>query len=463
MSITQVVQQQEHLPLKERLRCFYRGTLFQVIILGLISFTQPGIWSAISNLGAGGQAEPYVVNNSYVVAFGIMIFLSPVAAIVGNIVGVRWVLMFGTIGYVPYSAALYCNTVYGTQWFMLFGAATCGLSASALWTAEATIAVSYPEPAKRGLYIAIWLAINKIGGIAASAVTLALNINGEQKGTIDPKTYLAPIGLQCLGLPLSFLISPPEKVIREDGTKVSMGNPDRSFKTQIIALGQVFKRKEVWLLIPVFISNGWGGTYNGNFMAAYFSVRSRALISFLNSTVCVILDLVVGVGLDLKRFRRSLKAKYTWLIITALFSAMWIWTIVLQIDFASKRSISLDWSDSGFSYAAGNNFFYKILSEVIFVWVYWIIGTYDSDIDTLALTSGIVRSGESLGQTLSSKVGSLKKVTLLTNIIVAAVVFWASVPTTTWASWLVPDTPHSSLEEKDDSADDVAVVFPVKV
>ncbi|KAG4437852.1 hypothetical protein IFR05_006654 [Cadophora sp. M221] len=445
MSVTEVVQEQKHLPLKERLRRFYHGTLFQVIILGLISFTQPGIWSAISNLGAGGQAEPYVVNNSYVVTFG-------------------WVLMFGTIGYVPYSAALYCNTVYGTQWFILFGAATCGLSASALWTAEAAIAVSYPEPAKRGLYsIAIWLAINKIGGIAASAVTLALNINGEQKGTIDPKTYLTLIGLQCLGLPLSFLISSPEKVIREDGTKVSIGNPDRSFKTQIIALGHVFKRKEVWLLIPVFISNGWGETYNGNFMAAYFSVRSRALISFLNSNVCVILDLVVDVGLDLKQFRRSLKAKYTWLIIIALFSAMWIWTIVLQIDFASKGSISLDWSDSGSSYAAGNNFFYKILSEVIFVWVYWIIGTYDSDIDTLALTSGIVRSGESLGQTLSSKVGSLKKVTLLTNIIVAAVVFWTSVPTTTWASWLVPDTPHNSLEEKDDSANEVAVVVSVKV
>ncbi|KAK0119326.1 hypothetical protein ONS95_008168 [Cadophora gregata] len=236
----------------------------------------------------------------------IMIFLSPVAAIVGNIVGMRWVLMFGTIGYVPYSAALYCNTVYGTQWFMLFGAATCGLSASALWTAEAAIAVSYPEPAKRGMYVAIWLAINKIGGVAASAVTLALNIDGRQKGTIDPKTYLALIALQCLGLPLSFLISPPEKVIREDGTKVCIGNPDRRIKTQVKALGKVFKRKEVWLLIPVFISNGWGGTYNGNFMAAYFSVRSRALLSFLNSTVLAILDIVIGRALDLKRLLSAL-------------------------------------------------------------------------------------------------------------------------------------------------------------
>lgn len=36
------------------------------------------------------------------------------------------------------------------------------------------------------------------------------------------------------------------------------------------------------------------------------------------------------------------------------------------------------------------------------------------------------------------------------NIIVASVVFWASAPTTTWASWLVPDVPCSSPEEEEE-------------
>ena len=66
----------------QRIHRFYRGTTFQAIILGLVSFTQPGIWDALNSkgisiflfsrkkdqtdgstgLGAGGQAEPYVVN-----------------------------------------------------------------------------------------------------------------------------------------------------------------------------------------------------------------------------------------------------------------------------------------------------------------------------------------------------------------------------------------------------------------
>ena len=28
---------------------FYRGTLYQAIVLGLVSFTQPGIWDALGS------------------------------------------------------------------------------------------------------------------------------------------------------------------------------------------------------------------------------------------------------------------------------------------------------------------------------------------------------------------------------------------------------------------------------
>jgi MFS family permease len=59
-----------------------------------------------------------------------MVFCAPIAGIIGNIVGMRRVLIFGTLGYAPYSLALYFNSVYGTQWFLLFGATTCGLSVS---------------------------------------------------------------------------------------------------------------------------------------------------------------------------------------------------------------------------------------------------------------------------------------------------------------------------------------------
>lgn len=40
-------------PLRERLRRIYRGTLFQAIIIGLVSFSQPGIWGALNSESTG--------------------------------------------------------------------------------------------------------------------------------------------------------------------------------------------------------------------------------------------------------------------------------------------------------------------------------------------------------------------------------------------------------------------------
>lgn len=40
-----------------RLIQIYRSCLFQIIIVGLVAFCEPGIWTALNNLGAGGNAS----------------------------------------------------------------------------------------------------------------------------------------------------------------------------------------------------------------------------------------------------------------------------------------------------------------------------------------------------------------------------------------------------------------------
>lgn len=48
---------------------YYRSPLFNFILVSLISFTQPGIWNALHNTGAGGQQEPYLVNGANSLTF----------------------------------------------------------------------------------------------------------------------------------------------------------------------------------------------------------------------------------------------------------------------------------------------------------------------------------------------------------------------------------------------------------
>jgi hypothetical protein len=76
------------------------------------------------------------------------------------------------VGFVPYSAALYCNNVFGTRWFVLFGAATCGLSAGLFWGIEAGIAIAYPEPFRLGKFLGIWLSFRVAGQILGGAVNV---------------------------------------------------------------------------------------------------------------------------------------------------------------------------------------------------------------------------------------------------------------------------------------------------
>lgn len=44
------------------------------------------------------------------------------------------------------------------RWYVIFGAAICGISAGLYWAAEGAIILSYPQHAKRGRYLSLWLA-----------------------------------------------------------------------------------------------------------------------------------------------------------------------------------------------------------------------------------------------------------------------------------------------------------------
>jgi MFS family permease len=81
-----------------------------------------------------------------------MVFGCSIFSVLANRFGVKKVLILGTLGYAPYSAALYVNNRYGTEWFFLFGGATCGVAASALWASEGAIALGYGRVQDRGKF-----------------------------------------------------------------------------------------------------------------------------------------------------------------------------------------------------------------------------------------------------------------------------------------------------------------------
>ncbi|CCH46319.1 putative membrane protein [Wickerhamomyces ciferrii] len=418
----------------------YRATYTQAHIIGFVSFTQPGIWSAIANLGAGGLQSVNTANIANAILFGIMFVTAPLYAILINKIGLKLILAWGTLGYVFWSAGLYQNSKDGTEWLIMFGAVTCGISASALWSSEATVAILYPDDNQRGKFVGTWQLWNKVGGLISGAITVALNFRNGSAGGVSLNTYIVLIALQCLGLPVSLLLSSPDKLIRKDGKKLKSNLTQESWKSRFKTLWRVFLTKEVLCLTPLFISNVWFNTWQSNYMTHHFSVRTRALNSLLTALINGGTDVVAGILLDIK-MRRSIKVRISWAITASILVGFFIYSLVIQHEFDINPEEGIDWKGNP-RYARSFIPFqiFKIGGELVFNWVYWVIGAYHFPPSDIPYVSGIIRSFESLGQCLGFVVGTVNT-NDMTNLAVAAGVFFLSIPSTTYIAWQVDDEP----------------------
>lgn len=208
----------------------------------------------------------------------------------------------------------------------------------------------------------IWLALQKLGSVIASAIQLGLNLSRDSKGKIGPNTYLVLVALQCLGLPLALLIAPPNKLIRQDGKKpiLRSSSAPPKFKAEGKAFWRVMTTKRIALLMPVFMAVQWGQTYQGNFLAAYFTVRARALAALIIAIVGMIVNPLFGWFLDQRAWRRSRRAKISWAVVTVLYVAVFVWCLILQVEYANASTVpDLDYTSSGFGKGVAGYIVYR--------------------------------------------------------------------------------------------------------
>ncbi|KAI1385922.1 MFS general substrate transporter [Hypoxylon trugodes] len=413
-------------------RIWYRTTLFNAFVIGGVGFLAPGLWNAMSNLGAGGAQEPYLVNAANALVFGIMGFLCLLGAPLSNRIGLRWTLFLGAIGYPVYSAGLYTNNRYGNVWLVLVGAVACGLSAGLFWASEGAVAIGYPEPGKRGRYLNIWLWFRTGGPLVGGAIVLALNndAHAKAKGKVGYQTYLIFIALQCVAAPLALALSPPEKVQRSDGSKVVIKS-EASFTAELKALWTTSKRKDILLLLPVFWA-AYFNQYSSNFQTYYFGVRARALIGFVTQFGTLLSSQLMSALLDYKGLpvKRRIVIGFWYVVVWHIIA--WVYAWVIQEKY-TRNPPAYDWEDKGFV----EGFFVLILWEfsrqALQNWLYYLVATKTDNISEITRFSGILRGQESFAQAVSYGLNTQKwvggRVPLAVNTILLGL---AAFPT-----WLV--------------------------
>jgi hypothetical protein len=278
-----------------------------------------------------------------------MVFGCSIFAILANKIGLKTVLILGTLGYAPYSASLYVNNRYGTEWFVLFGGATCGLAASALWASEGAIALGYADIHNRGKFTGIWLGLRELGQLIGSSIQLSLNYKTGQRGKVGYTTYIVLIALQCLGLPLALLISSPQKVIHPDGRKISDPTKNKAIMQEVRRWSALLKDKRFFLLVPVMVGFNWNNTYQGIYLTRYFSVRARTLGSLTSGIAATGANAFWGWFYDTKYFSRRTLAMTTWSFFSVLMLALFGWQIANEKLYAETvPKVTLDWDLPGF-------------------------------------------------------------------------------------------------------------------
>ena len=324
----------------------------------------------MNSLGAGGEEKPYLVNGANALTFCLMVVSCFFSSVIVSKIGIKWALIFGTTGYAPYAAGLYTNNQFGTEWFVLFGAALCGISAGVFWMAEAAIALSYPEAHNQGKFLGFWLSFRLGGQVLGGAINLGINATNNHAGKVSSNVYLVFIALQALGPFAGLLLNPPSKVQRTDGVPVRLSVTGSNWQ-EIKATAKLFCSRNFLLITPLIAQAVYSEAVMFTYQSLWFTVRVRALGSFLSGLVAMAAGNVLGSFLDSKRISLRNRSRGAFLTILGLQGCWWVWATILVTDFHRTKP-TYDWVDNGFGKGFALFLFWVIGFQINYMFLYGI-------------------------------------------------------------------------------------------
>ncbi|CAJ2513110.1 Uu.00g012290.m01.CDS01 [Anthostomella pinea] len=384
---------------------WYRSTGFNMTILGLCNLAAPGIWGAMNSLGAGGAQSPGLVNAANALTFSLMVVSCYFTSAIIHYIGVKNTLIIGTIGYAPYAAGLYTNNRYGVEWLVLLGAALCGISAGIFWATEAAVAIAYPEPWNKGRALGWWLTFRLVGQTIGGAINLRLNADRDEAGKVSYTVFLVFIALQASGPFVALFLTKPSKVERRDGKKVGLAIAGRPWH-EIKMTTKNLLRPEFLLVLLWIGQTVFAEAVFFTYLALWFSVRARALGSFLAGVIGMVVGNGVGAWLDHSRVSIKLRARSTFVSIVVMSGAWWLWATVLATRFRVTQP-TYDWSTPGFGTAFAVYVLLNVTFQANYLFLYFIIAHIAKGEPEIVRFAALLRGTESAWQAISYGLSSV--------------------------------------------------------
>jgi len=247
-----------------------------------------------------------------------------------------------------------------------------------------------------------------------------------------------------------------------------MKNP--SWKSEFIGLYETLRNEPyILLLFPMFWSSNWFTTYQqNNVNGAYFDTRTKALNGLLYWLAQVIGAMIFGNLLDIKYFRRSVRAKAALVGLFVLTMVIWgggyAWEkryTRADVDTTLNPSFQAwDWTTPGF---VGPMFLYMFYGFYDATWqctVYWFMGALSNNGRKSANLVGFYKGIQSAGAAVMWSMDSTKdsyKTEFISNWVLLTVSLLCAAPVIFFKI-----TDHITVEEDLKFSDEtLADVLPI--
>ncbi|GAA5801414.1 major facilitator superfamily domain-containing protein [Helicostylum pulchrum] len=379
----------------------YNSPIVQVVFLGIVCLCCPGMFNALSGLGAGGSMSSNIglidaANGALYSCFAIVGFF---AGSVTNTVGVKHTLTLGSIGYVIYSAAMWVYDRKQVSGFVIAAGAILGCLASLFWSAQGAIMMSYPEEKDKGKFVAIFWSLFNCGGILGSLIALVLNLNNTTGG-VSTGTYTAFVIVMCIGVLFSITLANPANVVRKDGTPIAIAK-SAHWTNELKGAVLVWKEWRMLALIPAFLASNWFYAYQFRVNSIYFDPSTRALNDLLYWALQVVGAIMIGYLLDCKRFSRRTRGLIALGILFVLLNFIWAGGIAFQMTFEADYNDPIHWDHPRFGGPFVLFIMYGFSDAIYQTYLYWLMGAMSNDPALLARYAGFYKAVQSAGAAIA--------------------------------------------------------------
>ncbi|EPX75279.1 membrane transporter [Schizosaccharomyces octosporus yFS286] len=328
---------------------------FQNFIASCILFCCPGIYLAVTGLGAGGghPSAFHLADVTNTLLYALYSVFGWCGGPLLKFVGPRWALAIGATGYPIYISGLWYYDRTGKQGFTIFTGAYLGVAAAFLWSAAAYVGLAYSCLHQKSQFISIQWSILALGSTVGSFIAFGLNYRSKSNG-VPGAVYIIFIVIMFMAVLLAtFLMKDPSSVKKSDGSS-ALPPKETKFLQEFKGLLTAAKDWRLLALLPAAFASQSTVPWQTHLNSYYFSLRTRSLNNVLYWCIQLFLPHLLTAILDTKRFRRinrglfGLSIQAVILIVT--FSGELSWIIKNKIDL-HQTSPNLDWSDPGYGKA----------------------------------------------------------------------------------------------------------------